>query len=150
LRRELEVALDAQALGEARADVVLRPRHTRMGERAPEVVARGESELGIAQGSEIVPVAGAKLVGPLPGDLASTTVFAAAIGAASKSPEAANSFIPHRARGRAPVESQRVRTGMKLGLSRLPSRRYGPSRNQPADVWNGSCVTSNAGPHGGA
>ena len=56
-------------------------------------VARGEAELGIAQGSEIVPVAGAQVVGPLPGDLASTSVFAAAIGAASKSPEAANSLI---------------------------------------------------------
>ena len=33
------------------------------------------------------------MLGPLPGDLASTTVFAAAIGAASKSPEAANSLI---------------------------------------------------------
>jgi molybdate transport system substrate-binding protein len=63
------------------------------GAQAPEVVARGEAELGIAQGSEIVPVAGAQLLGPLPGDLASTTVFAAAIGAASKSPEAANSLI---------------------------------------------------------
>ena len=50
------------------------------GAQAPEVVARGEAELGIAQGSEIVPVAGAQLVGPLPGDLTSTTVFAAAIG----------------------------------------------------------------------
>jgi len=63
------------------------------GAQAAEVVARGEAELGVAQGSEIVPVAGAQLVGPLPGDLASTTVFAAAIGAASKSPEAANSLI---------------------------------------------------------
>ncbi|MFZ2145262.1 MAG: substrate-binding domain-containing protein, partial [Xanthobacteraceae bacterium] len=43
------------------------------GAQAPEVVARGEAELGIAQGSEIVPVAGAQLLGPLPGDLASTT-----------------------------------------------------------------------------
>jgi molybdate transport system substrate-binding protein len=63
------------------------------GAQAPEVVARGEAQLGIAQGSEIVPVAGAQWVGPLPGDLASTTVFAAAVGAASKSPEAANSLI---------------------------------------------------------
>jgi molybdate transport system substrate-binding protein len=63
------------------------------GAQAPEIVARGEAELGIAQGSEIVPVAGAQLVGPLPGDLASTTIFAAAIAATSKSPEAALSFV---------------------------------------------------------
>ncbi|HMK79575.1 MAG TPA: substrate-binding domain-containing protein [Xanthobacteraceae bacterium] len=63
------------------------------GAEAAEVVARGEAELGIAQGSEIVPVAGAEWIGPLPGELASTTVFAAAVGAATKSPEAAQSLI---------------------------------------------------------
>jgi len=35
-----------------------------------ELVARGEAELGVAQASEIVPVAGAQLIGPLPGELA--------------------------------------------------------------------------------
>jgi molybdate transport system substrate-binding protein len=63
------------------------------GAQAAEVVARGEAELGIGQGSEIVPVAGAQLVGPLPGDLASTTVFTAGIATASKSREAANALI---------------------------------------------------------
>jgi molybdate transport system substrate-binding protein len=63
------------------------------GAQAAEVVARGDAELGVAQGSEIVPVAGAQLVGPLPGELASMTVFAAGIGAASKSPEAAKALI---------------------------------------------------------
>src|SRR5213078_2844576 len=41
------------------------------GAQAAEVVAKGEAELGVAQGSEIVPVAGAQLVGPLPGEYAS-------------------------------------------------------------------------------
>jgi molybdate transport system substrate-binding protein len=63
------------------------------GAQAAEVVARGDAELGVAQGSEIVPVAGAQLVGPLPGELASMTVFTAGIGAASKSPEAAKALI---------------------------------------------------------
>lgn len=63
------------------------------GAQAPEVVARGEAELGIAQGSEIVPVAGARLVGPLPAELASTTIFAAAIAGTSKSPAGALSFV---------------------------------------------------------
>jgi molybdate transport system substrate-binding protein len=53
------------------------------GAQAAEVVARGEAELGVAQGSEIVPVAGAQLVGPLPGEFASMTVFSAGIGAGS-------------------------------------------------------------------
>jgi molybdate transport system substrate-binding protein len=63
------------------------------GAQAPELVAKGEAELGVAQGSEIVPVAGAQLVGPLPGELASTTVFAGGVGAESKSPAAAKALI---------------------------------------------------------
>ena len=63
------------------------------GAQAAEVVARGDAELGVAQASEIVPVTGAQLVGPLPGELASTTVFSAGIGAGSKSPEAAKALV---------------------------------------------------------
>ena len=63
------------------------------GAQAADVVAKGDAELGVAQGSEIVPVAGAVLVGPMPGEFASTTVFSAAIGADSKSAAAARSFI---------------------------------------------------------
>jgi molybdate transport system substrate-binding protein len=63
------------------------------GAQAAEVVAKGEAELGIGQASEIVPVAGAQLVGPLPGEFASMTVFTAGIGAGSKSPEAAKALI---------------------------------------------------------
>jgi molybdate transport system substrate-binding protein len=63
------------------------------GAQAADVVAKGEAELGVGQASEIVPVAGAQLVGPLPGELASTTLFAAAIGAESKAPAAAKAFI---------------------------------------------------------
>ena len=57
------------------------------------VVAKGEAEIGVAQASEIVPVAGAQLVGPLPGELASMTVFTAGIGASTNAPEAAKSLI---------------------------------------------------------
>jgi molybdate transport system substrate-binding protein len=63
------------------------------GAQAPEVVARGEAELGVAQASEIVPVVGAQLVGPLPGELGSITVFTAGIGVGSKTPEAAKKLI---------------------------------------------------------
>jgi molybdate transport system substrate-binding protein len=63
------------------------------GAQAAEVVAKGEAELGVAQGSEIVPVAGAQLVGPLPGEFASTTVFTGGIGAGSKSPDAAKELL---------------------------------------------------------
>jgi molybdate transport system substrate-binding protein len=63
------------------------------GAQAAEVVAKGEAELGVAQASEIVPVAGAQLVGPLPGEFASMTVFTAGIGAVSQSPDPANELI---------------------------------------------------------
>jgi hypothetical protein len=45
------------------------------------------------QASEIAPVAGAQLVGPLPGEFASMTVFTAGIGAGSKSPNPAKELI---------------------------------------------------------
>lgn len=63
------------------------------GAQAADVVARGEAELGVAQASEIVPVAGAQLVGPLPGEYGSLTVFTGGIGATSKAPDAAKALI---------------------------------------------------------
>jgi molybdate transport system substrate-binding protein len=63
------------------------------GAQAAEVVARGEAELGVAQASEIVDVKGAQLVGPLPGDLGTVTVFTAGIGATTKSSDAANALL---------------------------------------------------------
>jgi molybdate transport system substrate-binding protein len=63
------------------------------GPQAADVVAEGKAELGVGQASEIVPVKGAQLVGPLPGEYASTTLFTAAIGAGSKVPDAAKSLI---------------------------------------------------------
>jgi molybdate transport system substrate-binding protein len=63
------------------------------GALAPELVARGEAELGIAQASEIVPIAGTQLLGPLPGELAVMTLFTGGIGAESQSAEAAKALI---------------------------------------------------------
>src|SRR5262249_5087913 len=63
------------------------------GAQAAEVVAKGEAEFGVAQTSEIVPIAGAEVLGPLPGEFASTTVWTAGIGTTTKLPEAAKSFI---------------------------------------------------------
>jgi molybdate transport system substrate-binding protein len=63
------------------------------GAQAADLVAKGEAEIGVGQTSEIVPVAGAQLVGPLPGDLGSVTLFTAGIGASTKAPEAAKALI---------------------------------------------------------
>jgi molybdate transport system substrate-binding protein len=63
------------------------------GAQAAEFVARGEAELGIAQTSEIVPVAGAELLGPFPGEIASVTIFTAGISAGTKMSEADKALI---------------------------------------------------------
>jgi molybdate transport system substrate-binding protein len=63
------------------------------GDQSAEVVANGEAEIGVAQTSEIIPVAGAQLVGPLPGDLNLVTVFSAGLGAGTKAPDAATSYV---------------------------------------------------------
>jgi molybdate transport system substrate-binding protein len=63
------------------------------GAQAAEVVAKGEAELGVGMSSEIVPVAGAQLVGPLPGDFNYVIVFSAGLGPTSKDPAAANALI---------------------------------------------------------
>ena len=49
-----------------------------------EVVAKGEAELGVQQISELLPVAGIEIVGPLPGDLQKITTFSAGLPTAAK------------------------------------------------------------------
>jgi len=63
------------------------------GAQSPDLVAKGEVELGIAQASEIVPIAGTQLVGPLPGELGSMTLFTGAVGAETQSADAAKALI---------------------------------------------------------
>lgn len=65
------------------------------GAQSGELVAKGVAEMAVAQASELVPIHGTKLVGPLPGNLNSAIVFAAGIGAASKDPAAAKAFIQY-------------------------------------------------------
>jgi molybdate transport system substrate-binding protein len=51
-----------------------------------EIVVRGEAELAVQQISELMPVAGIDIVGPLPGELQKISLFAAAIFTAAKNP----------------------------------------------------------------
>ena len=60
---------------------------------AAEAVAAGEAEMGLTQISEILPVAGAMLVGPLPAELQVFTLFKAAVAASSSAPDAARTAI---------------------------------------------------------
>jgi molybdate transport system substrate-binding protein len=58
-----------------------------------EIVARGEAELGFQQLSELMPVPGIDLVGPLPPEIQKVTLYAAGIPTDSKEPAAAKAFI---------------------------------------------------------
>jgi molybdate transport system substrate-binding protein len=65
---------------------------TRSGGVALNVV-EGKADLAFNLISEILPIAGAELAGPLPAELQSYVVFAAGIGATTKETEAAKAFI---------------------------------------------------------
>jgi molybdate transport system substrate-binding protein len=84
------------------------------GERVGAVVARGEAELGFQQMSELLPVPGIDVVGPLPGDLQRVSVFSAGVVTASSHAAAARDLI----RFLASAESADVVT--KTGLELAP------------------------------
>jgi molybdate transport system substrate-binding protein len=58
-----------------------------------EIVAHGDAEIGFQQISELKPVAGIDIVGPLPDELQQITVFSAGIATVSKEPEAGKALI---------------------------------------------------------
>jgi molybdate transport system substrate-binding protein len=57
------------------------------------VVANGEAEIGVHIIVELISIAGIDIVGPLPGDLQNTIVFAAAVMASAKDAEAAKALV---------------------------------------------------------
>lgn len=72
---------------------------TRFGEGGyiAEKVARGEVELAIHQMTELLPVEGVTIVGPLPRELQKDTVYAAVLTKAVRDASAARTFIDHLA-----------------------------------------------------
>jgi len=58
-----------------------------------EIVAHGEAELGFQQISELKPVQGIDIVGPLPNELQKITIFSAGIATVSKEPDAGRALI---------------------------------------------------------
>jgi len=58
-----------------------------------EIVAHGDAEIGFQQISELKPVAGIDIVGPLPEALQKITVFSAGIASVSKEPDAGKALI---------------------------------------------------------
>ena len=91
---------------------------TRLVLAAAEAVARGEAELGFTQISEILPVAGAALLGPLPESLQVLTPFTAAVAANSAAPDVVRRLIGVLASSAAAIEA----SGMQPAVAsdRLP------------------------------
>lgn len=63
------------------------------GEPAGAVAARGDAEIAFQQVSELLPVPGIELVGPLPPDIQQITVFSAGLHARARSPDAARALV---------------------------------------------------------
>ncbi len=62
---------------------------------AAEAVQSGKADLVVTQISEILPVHGVVLVGPLPGDLQKLSVYSAGVPTKADAPEAARAFIAY-------------------------------------------------------
>jgi len=87
-RNAIEAIIDKLGIADE-----LKPKIRLLNESAPIVVARGEVELGLSPISEILPIAGAQLAGPIPADLQSYVVFSAGVSSASKNPSAAGLLV---------------------------------------------------------
>jgi molybdate transport system substrate-binding protein len=80
-----------------------------------EIVAKGDAEIGLQQISELKPVSGIDIIGPLPDDLQKITVFSAGIATVSKEPDAGRALIKFLASSAASA------TLVKSGLEPIPA-----------------------------
>ena len=75
------------------ADQIRPKAKLKKGGYVADLIVSGEAELGLHQISEIVPVKGVALVGPLPKEIQNTTTYAAGLSAAPQNKEAAQALI---------------------------------------------------------
>ena len=75
------------------ADQVRPKAKLKKGGHVADLIVSGEAELGLHQISEIVPVKGAALVGPLPKEIQNTTTYAAALSASTQNKAAAQALM---------------------------------------------------------
>jgi molybdate transport system substrate-binding protein len=59
------------------------------------LLARGEADLGFQQLSEFLDLEGIDIIGPLPADIQTITVFTAGVGTRSPHPDGARAFVAH-------------------------------------------------------
>jgi len=89
------------------------PKTRRSGsERVGALVARGDAEIGFQQMSELLPIEGIDVVGPLPAEVQRVTIFAAGVAAHAKHPEAAGDYI--RFLASADASAAVTKTGLEL------------------------------------
>ena len=75
------------------ADQIRPKAKLKKGGHVADLIVSGEAELGLHQISEIVPVKGVTLVGPLPKEIQNTTTYAAGLSASAKDKAAAQELI---------------------------------------------------------
>ncbi len=74
-------------------DAVRAKAKLKMGGYVADLVVSGEAEIGLHQISEIVPVKGAVLVGPLPKEIQNITTYSAGLSTTTRSQDAAQALI---------------------------------------------------------
>jgi molybdate transport system substrate-binding protein len=84
--RELFSRLGIEGRVESRSRMI-------QGERVATVVANGEAEIGLQQVVELLPVKGLTVVGSLPAEVQSYTVFSGGIATSAKNPAGAEALI---------------------------------------------------------
>lgn len=77
------------------ADDIKPKERLQAGGYVAEKVAKGEAEIAIHQISEILPVKGVTLAGPLPEEIQNYTVYAAGLSAAARDPGVAQAWIDY-------------------------------------------------------
>ena len=85
--------IDRLGIGE----IVRAKARLKAGGHVADLVASGEAELAVHQISEILPVKGVRLVGPLPAPIQNTTVYAAGFSASAQQPDAAKALLDYLA-----------------------------------------------------
>ena len=108
------------------AEQVLPKSRRVVGERVGAVVARGEAEIGFQQMSELMPVPGIDLVGPLPEGIQRVTVFAAGVGTPARQAELARRYIAFLASAAAAPAIER--TALEPVAVRVPGPGAGYNR----------------------